>query len=189
MSVPIGRCRRVVAAASFATVVAFTTSGAQPTPTRSMIAVSPLIPIPILTVEFERVIQGPVTGGVVASYIDIEDDRLASADLKLRYYPKEIPLRGLSVGLTAGVTSFDIVPFEEEPDFGFPDPNPPGRERITSPTIGILTDYNWVFGARQRFTLGTGLGLKRLLTSREDRERVESESVLATLRLVLGWQF
>src|SRR4051812_46841989 len=72
-------------------------------PYTAYVGLNPLIiPFDLGSAEFEvGVAQGTTIGGNV-SYIDVDDDRFTSADLKVRYYPGEVVLRGFSVGFTAG---------------------------------------------------------------------------------------
>ena len=166
---------------------------AAPLPYRAIVGFNPLgIPFDIIAFEAEGVILPGVTiaGGV--SYVSVSDDegegtghpRFASGDVKVRYYPAEVALRGFSVGLGLGVTQYseirnsgtDITPVL-------------GRESLTAPTISVLADYNFLIGARERFVVGTGIGAKRILAAEEDRERVDAPRAYPFVRFVLGIAF
>lgn len=148
-----------------------------PIPTRTYIGIDPIgLPIDIATVELETAVAPGVTVGGVASYIDVTDPKYTTFDFKLRYYPGEVVLRGLSVGATAGYTHFSN--------------NPVGvRQTLDAPTLGIITDYNWLYGRDQHFLIGTGIGAKRVLASSADRARVDIDRAVVTARLIVGFAF
>jgi hypothetical protein len=150
---------------------------------RSLFGFNPLgIPFDIASIEFETLMQQGITLGGAASYVAWDDDeefqgaeRFTSADFKVRYYPGEVVLRGFSVGLSLGVTKYSERVYDSSaciPSATNPNPCPNGpptrREAITTPTLGILVDYNFLLGSQRRFLVGTGVGAKRLL-NRGDR--------------------
>jgi hypothetical protein len=150
---------------------------------RSAIGINPLgIPFDVASIEFETLLQQGITVGLAGSYVAWNDDdeiqgaeRYTSADLKFRYYPGEVVLRGFSVGLSLGVTKYseriaDFRSCQFTPTNPNPCPSgpPTSRQAITTPTLGILVDYNFLLGAQRRFLVGTGVGAKRLL-NRGDR--------------------
>lgn len=149
-----------------------------PIPTRTMIGVNPLgLPADIATVEIENAVAPGVTLGGVGSYIDVSHDRFTTFEFKVRYYPGEVVLRGLSIGATGGVTRFS---------------NETGGARLpslTAPTVGIAVDYNWLLGRSEHFLIGTGLGAKRILASSDDRSRSDVDRAVATVRLIAGVAF
>jgi hypothetical protein len=162
-----------------------------PIPFRAIVGINPLgIPFDIGALEVEGVVLPGISLGVAASYSALSDDegngegdpRFASGDVKVRYYPGEIALRGFSVGLGLGVTRYS-----ENRSVGTPAVLQ--REAITTPTISVLADYNFLLGARQRFVVGTGIGAKRLLAAEEDRRRADAPRAYAFLRFVLGIAF
>ena len=108
-------------------------------PYTSYIGLNPLIvPFDLGAGEFEvGVAQGTTIGGSV-SYLDYDDDRFTSADLKVRYYPGEVVLRGFSVGFTAGYLRYSVARADST-----------DRAVLDGPTIGIVTDYNWLLGGNQ----------------------------------------
>ena len=92
-------------------------------PVRAMVGLNPLgIPFDVFSIEAEGLIAPGVTIGAAGSYNafggDIgpggRDPRFGSGDVKVRYYPSEIPFRGFAVGLALGVTNFSSRP--EAPD-------------------------------------------------------------------------
>jgi hypothetical protein len=162
-----------------------------PTPYRAVVGLNPLgIPFDIGALEVEGVILPGLSLGAAASYSSLSDDegdgegdpRFVSGDVKVRYYPGEVALRGFSVGLALGVTSYS-----EKRNVGTPAVLQ--RESLTAPTISVLADYNFLLGARQRFVVGTGIGAKRLLASEEDRDRVGAPRAYPFVRFVLGMAF
>jgi hypothetical protein len=53
----------------------------------------------------------------------------------------------------------------------------------------VITDYNWMLGTERRFIVGTGLGAKRILASREARDRVDISRAYVTARFIVGLAF
>jgi hypothetical protein len=187
-----------IAALFFASAV---TAGAQdrgvpiyPIPYRAIVGLNPLgIPFEIGAFEVEGVILPGISLGGNLSYVSISDDegegegdpRFTSGDVKVRYYPGEVALRGFSVGLGLGLTSYSEVRNTAAPGAPFV----LERESLTAPTISVLADYNFLLGARQRFVVGTGIGAKRLLASEEDRNRADAPRAYAFVRFILGIAF
>jgi hypothetical protein len=182
-----------LAAAFFAAVAGAQDRGV-PTydiPYRAIIGLNPLgIPFDLAAFEVEGVIRPGLTLGAAGSYSAVGDDEgegdphFASGDVKVRYYPGEVALRGFSVGLGLGLTRYS-----ERVNVGPPSAPLFEREALTAPTISVLADYNFLLGARQRFVVGTGIGAKRLLASKEDRSRVGAPRAYPFLRFVLGIAF
>lgn len=199
---PRHRPTRILAAALLSALFVAPAASAQapgsppfPIPYRAIVGLNPLgIPFEIGSVEAEGVILPGITLGGAFSYAAVGDDddggqseggeRFTSGDVKVRYYPGEVPLRGFSVGLGLGVTRFSKVVAV---------PTPLGatfqREAVTGPTISFLADYNFLLGARQRFVVGTGIGAKRLVASGEDRERAQAPRAWVFVRFILGIAF
>src|SRR3712207_4214056 len=101
-------------------------------PYRGMVGLNPLgIPFDVFSVEVEGLVGPGVTVGAAGSYNRFggdlgaggRDPRFSSGDIKVRYYPSEVPFQGFAVGLAVGITSYsssvDILnpgptgPFEE----------------------------------------------------------------------------
>ena len=148
-------------------------------PYTSYVGLNPLIvPFDLGAGEFEvGVAQGTTLGGSV-SYLDYGDDRFTSADVKVRYYPGEVVLRGFSVGFTAGYLRYSVARAD-----------PIGRAVLDGPAIGIATDYNWLLGGTKRFLVGTGLGAKRVLASKAERDEVKLKRAYVTVRFIVGLAF
>jgi hypothetical protein len=154
-----------------------------PIPYRTYISINPLgIPFDIFSAEVESGIAQGMTLGGSASHIDFGDLRYSSAEFKYRYYPGEVVLRGFSLGASVGVLRYsDIV------DIGINGSEV--RETLSSPTIGVILDYNWMLGAQRRFIIGTGIGAKRVLASTEERDRVKIDRAQFTGRFTVGIAF
>ena len=151
-------------------------------PYRTYVGINPMgVPFDIGSVEVENAVAAGITAGGQGSITDLGDDRFFSVDLKVRYYPGEVVLRGFSLGLSAGSLRYSSL---RSLDTGGR-----ARESLTAPTIGILADYNWLLGTSRRFVVGTGLGAKRILASRSDRDRVGLDRAYATMRFVVGLAF
>jgi hypothetical protein len=159
-----------------------------PVPYRAFIGVNPLgIPFDIGALEVEGVMLPGVTiaGALSYSAIDNDDDggsdpRFVSGDVKVRYYPGEVALKGFGVGLGLGITKYSELRTNGAVS---------QREALTAPTISVLADYNFLLGPRQRFVVGTGIGAKRLLASEEDRDRAGAPRAYPFVRFVLGLAF
>ncbi len=125
--------------------------------------------------------------GGLGSLTAADDDRYLTFEFKARYYPGEVVLRGFSVGLSAGSLRYSTLVDNSAigPRFGSRT-----RQQLTAPTIGVLTDYNWLLGTSHRFLVGTGLGAKRILASRDDRARVgDLDRAYLTARFIVGLAF
>lgn len=151
-------------------------------PSQTYIAINPIGVVgDIGTVELETgVVQGLTLGGV-ASYIDVDDDRFTTFDFKVRYYPAEVVLRDWSIGATVGLTRISKLVDH--------DLDATTRESLSAPTIGLIVDKNWLTGRGEHFLIGTGVGAKRLLASKGDRDRVDVGRAVFTARLVIGYAF
>ena len=153
-----------------------------PIPYRTYIGINPLgIPFDVGSAEVESAIAPGITLGGLASYTDVDDDRWLSFDAKVRYYPGEVVLRGFSLGLSVGSLRYSTL---RPSSFG-----DQVRQVLTAPTVGVITDYNWMLGTERRFIVGTGLGAKRILASRDDRSRVDISRAYVTARFVVGLAF
>ena len=147
-------------------------------PYRTYISFDPLgIPFDIFSVEVESGIAQGMTLGATGSHLDVSDERFSSADLRFRYYPGEVVLRGFSVGASVG-----MLRYSDTRDLGV-------RETLDTPTLGVLVDYNWMLGMQRRFLVGTGLGAKRILASSSERDRVGISRAIMTARFTIGIAF
>ena len=160
---------------------------------RGFVGINPLgIPFDIFSIEAEGWLLPGFTVGGSGSYNSVRGDigaggrdpRFGSGDVKVRYYPAEIPFRGLAVGLGLGVTRYSSVVQVATPGGLGED-----RQHVTAPTISIFGDYNYLIGARQRFVVGTGVGAKRLLASEGERDRADAPRAWVFVRFVLGLAF
>ena len=155
-------------------------------PYRTYVAIDPLgIPFDIFSAELENAIAPGITLGGSGSYTNLGDDRYTSADLKFRYYPGEVVLRGFAIGASAGYLHYRT---SRGLDVGTP-AGEPEHPTLNAPTIGVVVDYNWLLGTRRRFFVGTGIGAKRLLAGEEERQAVDLDRAYVTARFVLGIAF
>jgi hypothetical protein len=155
---------------------------------RSFIGANPLgIPFDIVSIEGETMVATGSTVGFVASYNDIDSKQYTSGDLRYKYYPSEVAMRGFSVGLSAGVSKF------RGNDGNLNCTGPTSCTTVTttisSPTLGVLVDYNWTQGPSQKFVIGTGVGAKRVLASQTKRDQVGLDRAYLTARFVIGLLF
>jgi hypothetical protein len=150
-------------------------------PSTTYIGFNPVgLPADIGTVEVESGIAAGVTLGAVASYIDVSDNRFTTFDFKARYYPAGVVLRGASVGATFGYTRFANRVTTNSVD---------ERRTLDAPTLGIVLDYNWIYGFNQHFLIGTGVGAKRVLASASARDTAHVDRAVVTARLIIGFAF
>jgi hypothetical protein len=169
---------------------------------RSLIGFNPLgIPFDIASVEFETLVQQGITIGVAGSYVALDDDdccnsgeRFTSFDVKGRYYPGEVVLRGFSVGLSLGVTRVSERIFNYEVcsinPTQCPNGTPPSsRESLVTPTLGVIVDYNFLIGAQRRFLVGLGVGAKRLLKHDSDIQNFDPPRAYPFGRFAIGLAF
>lgn len=156
---------------------------------RGVIGLDPLgIPFDIFSIEAEGAIApGMTIGGAAGYFAPEDDDRFTSGDLKFRYYPGEVALEGFAVGLGLGITRRSALAYNCDP--AGPCPTEPTREEATGPTVSVLADYNFLLGPRRRFFVGTGVGAKRWIVSRDTRDRVDAERAWVTGRFLVGMAF
>lgn len=163
---------------------------------RGVIGVNPLgIPFDIVAVEAEGAVAQGITAAAALSYFAPSDDRFTSGDVKVRYYPGETALDGFSVGLGLGFTrrsginfSASCTPTQTGCIYEGGGTEPP-RNAASGPTISALADYNFLLGERRRFLVGTGVGAKRWMVSRETRESVDAEKAWVFARFLIGLAF
>ena len=168
---------------------------APPVPQRNSMATNFIgIPFGFFSLEYERAAALPgLTIGVGGSHFagDLEDDedfggegRNSWAEVKALYYPGERPFRGFSIGLTAGVHAARGFTCDGTDPFGGCS-QPAVVRTQSSPTLGVLANYDWLIGRRERFRVGTGIGAKRVLRNvRGDRDVLDQ--VYPDGRFVVG---
>jgi len=151
-----------------------------PIPYRTYIAVNPLgIPFNIASAEVESAVASGVTLGGSASYTALSDRRYTTFDGKIRYYPSEVVLQGLSIGASVGHSRYSNL---------VNSPTGKIRSGLDYNAVGLLVDYNALLGARKRFVLGTGVGAKRILGD-DDRDGLGLTNPLVSVRFVVGLAF
>ena len=128
--------------------------------------------------EFERRITSTATAAVGGSVFGLGPFGYRSLDAKVRFYPGERALEGLSVGLSAGKVWLSA-------DAGglFPD-----VVDGSGVVVGSEASYTWLTGKRRNIAFGVGGGLKRIL--RYDGRDVSSvHFTYPTARASLGFAF
>ena len=154
----------------------------RPEPT-TVIGLNPIaLAIGAVIGDFEKTIRPALTIGVGASVLPSYLNRYRAAEAKLRYYPDEHALHGVSLGLTAGLVSQRYRDYNRSFD-GV-------RRNAVNPTIGTELSYQWILGPSSRFAMVVGAGAKRILGSNSDRSYgTFAGSTVATFRLNLGVAF
>ena len=139
------------------------------------------LPFGLFSADYERAIAPGGTlsiGGTSVNWGDGEWDRWV--DLKGLYYPGEEALKGFAVGMTLGYHSAQDM----GPLFGSFDE----KRKDSGATLGVVLDYNWLLGKRQRFLVGLGLGAKRVLKNVDD-DNSPLTQVLPSGRFSIGLAF
>ena len=77
-----------------------------------------------------------------------------SGDVKVRYYPEQLPFRGFSFGGQVGFSNITT-----RTDYGSAGTT---RSSAKGPTLGVALDYNWLLGPPQTFYVGLGFGAKKI---------------------------
>jgi hypothetical protein len=137
-------------------------------PYRQVISANPFgLLLEIFNAEYERVIGESSTAGVGGSYFTSDDVDYLNADVFYRFYPSARPLDGWAFGGKLGVTRVQ----EDETYLG----------------LGFDVNRSWLLGRRQNFSVGIGIGLKRLFGTGSDYGELE---YIPTIRLVnIGFAF
>jgi hypothetical protein len=153
----------------------------------TIISINPLgIPFEIASAEIESVMLPGVTFGGALNYVAAGDSpRFFTGDIKARYYPGEVAMDGFSIGLGVGFVRYSDKVWVQ----GIGGEGVETREKLTAPSVSVLVDYNFLLGAQRRFVIGTGVGAKRVLASRGDRERVDMPRAYPFARFVIGLAF
>lgn len=143
-------------------------------------ALNPIaLPFGIFSADYERALSPAFTLGVGGTYADFDDNLERWFDVKALYWPGEEALKGFAVGLTAGYHS------SSDRDAGFLEFE--DQRHDSGPTLGVVVDYNWLLGKRNRFLVGLGIGAKRVLKNVDDNSALEQ--VLPSGRLSIGIAF
>jgi hypothetical protein len=127
------------------------------------------IPFGVFSVDYEHAVgsSGMSVGFGALTGTD-DGQRISWGHAKVKYYPAENSLRGLALGLTAGMVS-ERDRFTDCIGIGQPGGVCTDAVRTESaPTIGVVVDYNWLLGRRNRFLFGIGVGARRVLKDVED---------------------
>lgn len=169
-----------IAAGATAPAAAQTTPLTAEQPYHQTLSINPIaLPFGWFAAEYERAISPAVTFGLGGTYFDIDDDRAGWFDAKVLYYPNETALKGFAVGLTAGfqrsTNTGDFFDFSDE------------RRTDSGATLGVVVDYNWLLGKRDRFLIGLGIGAKRVLKNVSDDSALDQ--VIPAGRFQIGLAF
>lgn len=102
----------------------------------------------VFNAEYERVVTGTTTAGIGGSTFKTDDYRYVNADAFWRYYPQGAPLDGWAFGAKVGLTTVT----DEGSYFGY----------------GFDVNRSWLLGQGDRFYVGVGFGLKRLVGASDE---------------------
>jgi hypothetical protein len=159
-------------------------------PTR-IISINPFLPIVgSFQGEFEKKLRDNVSVAVAGSFLaygDEDDDRFATADVKLRLYPSERALQGLGIAAGAGVGRQSIAEFLSCVDFGACTYR---RRSATSPTFVVEMHYQWLLGKQRTTAVTIGGGARRYFGIDEvPGSGGVFNDFMPTLRLTIGYAF
>jgi hypothetical protein len=146
------------------------------------------IPFGVFSVDYERAVGNMgMSVGFGALTVADDGDRTSWGQAKLKYYPAENSLRGLALGITAGMISVRDSTWYH--DGGLQQSVVESRTE-SSPTLGVVVDYNWLLGRRNRFLFGIGVGARRVLKDVDnDGNSSPLEQVYPDGRFTLGFAF
>jgi len=147
-----------------------TQAGAQaqeaPRSRRTVISANPFgLLLELFNAEIEHAVSSSLTAGVGGSTVVLDGQDYRNLDAFVRFYPQGSPLQGWALGAKAGITQL------------------PGSG--TYPGFGFDVNWSTLTGADDRFYIGLGFGLKRLLVGGDE---FLTPQIVPTLRLVnIGW--
>jgi hypothetical protein len=148
---------------------------------RQVLSIQPISAVlTVYAAEYERAFLPVFTFGLGATGFFPDEISYTSADVKVRYYPQEVPLTGFSFGGSVGFTrvSEDFEEFDGGTD----------SETASGPSAGVTVDYGWLLGRRRSFYVGLGAGAKVLFVDEDEF----SDDLLVrypTARLSIGYAF
>jgi len=148
---------------------------------RQVLSIQPISAVLTLyAAEYERAVSPVLTFGLGATGFFPDEISYTSADVKVRYYPQEVPLSGFSFGGSVGFTrvSEDFEEFDGGTD----------SETASGPSAGVTLDYGWLLGRTRSFYIGLGAGAKVLFI---DEDEFSDDVIVRypTARLSIGYAF
>ena len=156
-------------------------------------------PFGFASAEYERVVgsRGLAVGvGGLTSFgsdpqalNDGGSESFRSLQVKLKYYPRQDGLRGLAVGITAGIAherEIAVASYMYGPRGELLHSEVVTHSR-TAPTLGTTVDYNLFVGKQRRFLVGFGVGARRSLGV--NGESGPLDGVIIDPRLQFGFGF
>ena len=139
------------------------------------------LPFGLFSGDVERAVSPAMTISLGGTAVNWGDGEWAHwVDLKGLYYPGEEALKGFAVGMTLGYHAEQ----DNGPLFGSYDE----KRKDSGATLGVVLDYNWLLGKRQRFLVGLGVGAKRVLKN-VDEDNSPLTQVLPSGRFSIGLAF
>jgi len=164
---------RAVACAVALAAVSLSAGAQAPRGNRNLLSINPLgIPFKFLSGEFERKASSIVTVGASLSVGEFDETNYFSTDARVRFYPNEEAFKGFAIGFSAGVTRVSEGYSDRDDNVEI------------APTLGVLTDYNWILGKTRRVLVGVGLGAKRIFGNEDDFE--DASFAYPTVRFQVG---
>jgi hypothetical protein len=147
------------------------------------ISVNPLaIPFGVFSAEYEVALPVPglttAVGGTYTANSPLFERNDRWIEGRVMYYPNEVALRGLSLGLSLGARRVERK--DNEAARGV-------KPNDGAATLGIMAGYNYLLGRQERLILGGGIGAVRVLrTVRNDSPLTQ---VYPDGRVLIGFAF
>lgn len=133
-----------------------------------------LIALGAAHVEYERAIGSSHFSIGVSTWLEYIDVQDGWVHINAIFYTEERMFEGLALGVTAGVhRSYSKDPTKLKYD--------------SSPVMGGLMQYNWLFGDEQNVMLGVGLGVEAILKAVPSHSPLQRGN--ANLRVLIGAAF
>jgi hypothetical protein len=149
---------------------------------RNVLSFQPLSAmLTVYSAEYERQTASAVSVGVGGTYWNIgegsDDLTYKSGDVKLRYYPQGVALRGFAFGGSVGFTTVTGTS-----DTGT-------EETASGASFGLMLEYQWLMGATRNFALALGVGAKALSVKEETFSSGDFTARYPTARISVGYAF
>jgi len=149
---------------------------------RNVLSFQPLSAmLTVYSAEYERQTASAVSVGVGGTYWNIgegsDDLTYKSGDLKVRYYPQGVALRGFAFGGSVGFTTVTGTSTSGT------------DETASGASFGLMLEYQWLMGATRNFALALGVGAKALSVKEETFSSGDFTARYPTARISVGYAF
>lgn len=142
--------------------------------------------------EYEQRVSPTLSVAVAGSYVNFDSDRYTNIDVKARLYPNEVALRGFGFAASVGASAIRAHTSDcylYDPALGGSGPCTNRKKTLSSPSVALELQYQWLLGSRRRTAITLGGGLKRYLGSHGDFSVAGVSLFLPTFRSTIGYAF